>query len=62
MPEGRSRSHEEIDVFALAGSRAAMQTEVGVPVAAMAGADETVAHPDLWEDLAERVDPSLFRP
>ncbi|MEA2521468.1 MAG: putative peptide zinc metalloprotease protein [Actinomycetota bacterium] len=62
MPQGRSRSNEEIDVFALAGSRAAMQTEVGVPVAAMAGADETVAHPDLWEDLAERVDPSLFRP
>jgi putative peptide zinc metalloprotease protein len=60
VPNGRWRSVEEVDVFALAGTGAGTQTEVGVviPPEDPGGG----AGPDLWDRLAERLDLSLFRP
>ena len=59
MTRQRVRPRAGVDIFALAGERAAADPIVGVFTP---DAGDRAAASDLWADLAERLDFSLFRP
>ncbi len=62
MAQRQKRPRVEVDVFALAGERAAADPTVGVFTPALPDLGTGAAGADLWADLTERLDFSLFRP
>jgi putative peptide zinc metalloprotease protein len=58
----RRRAHADGDVFELVGRRVAADPQTGVFAPALADVSDAPAGQDLWADLTERLDLSLFRP
>jgi putative peptide zinc metalloprotease protein len=62
MDQRRRRARTEVDVFALVGQRAEADPQIGIFSPSLPELAVEPAGPDLWADLTERIDLSLFRP